>query len=153
MGVQPNAGNGWETANTSLGAFGLASGIKETIIEGGAALTRGTNIYNVNTTCLIRTYGISGAKYLKYSKALGVVGSVVSTGYSVGKVIDQFNAGGWSEVGNKRDVLDASVGILGLGATGLATLGIINPIGWGIGVLIYGGAALIYDAVKNDENR
>lgn len=146
-------GKGWDAANTTLGAYGFGSGIKEAMIEGGAALGRGVKVYNVNTTSMIRTYGVAGAKYLKFSKSLGVVGSVVSTGYSMGKVVDQYNTGGWSEVGSHRDALDAGVGIVGLGATGLAAVGIIsNPIGWGIGigVLIYGGATLIYDAVNND---
>ena len=42
---------------------------------------------------------------------------------------------------------------IGLGATGLAAFGLIsNPVGWGIGIgiLLYGGATLIYDAVNND---
>ena len=151
-GLQQSS-RGWDAANTTLGAFGLASGIKETMIEGGAALTRGTKIYNVNTTSLIRTYGVSGAIYLKYSKALGVAGSVVSTGYSGYNVYEQYNKGGVNEVFQHRDVWDAGVGAAGLGATGLAAFGIIsNPVGWGIGigVLIYGGATLIYDAINND---
>lgn len=154
MGVgNQNGGDGWGAANTTIGALGLASGIKEMMIEGAAALTRGTKIYNVNTTNLIRTYGTSGAKYIKYSKALGVAGSVVSTGYSGYKAYEQYNKGGVNEVFQHRDVWDAGVGVVGLGATGLAAFGIIsNPIGWGIGigVLIYGGATLIYDAVNND---
>lgn len=145
----------WDKINMGMGVFGTASGIKETIIEGGAALNRGINISRVNEFSLIRTYGVSGAKYLKISKTLGVVGSLVTTGYAVGKVIDQYNdAGGWSNVAKHRDVWDAGVGVVGLGATGLAAVGIIsNPVGWciGLGVLIYGGATLIYDAVNDDQ--
>ena len=148
--AKSNGGSGWDATNTTLGALGLASGIKETMIEGGAALTRGAKIYNVNTTSIIRTYGASGAKYLKYSKALGVAGSVVSTGYSGYIVYEQYNKGGANEVFQHRDVWDAGVGTVGLGATGLAAFGIItNPVGWtiGIGALVYGGVTLIYDTV------
>jgi hypothetical protein len=144
---------GWGAASTTLDAFGFASGIKETIIEGGAALSRGINISKVNDVSLIRTYGVSGAKYFKYTKSLGVIGSIATTGYSVGQTINQYNSGGLSEVFSHRDILDAGVGGVGLGASALAAAGLIsNPIGWGIGigVLLYGGVTLIYDAVTEN---
>ncbi len=149
-----NKESNWDKANTIIGAWGLASGVKETMIEGGAALNRSVRIYNINSTSLIRTYGVSGARYLKIIKVAGVAGSVFSTGYSAYKVYDQYNRGNASEVFKHRDVIDAGVGVVGLGATGLAALGMIsNPVGWGIGVgvLIYGGATLIYDAVNNED--
>lgn len=46
------------------------------------------------------------------------------------------------------DVVDLSVGLVGLGSTTLVAVGIIsNPIGWGIGlgVTIYGAGRLAYD--------
>lgn len=145
-------GGGWDAANTTLNAFGFASGIKETIIEGGAALNRGINISKVNDVSLLRTYGASGAKYLKISKGLEIAGSIVTTGYSTGQAINQYNKGGLGEVFSHRDFLDAGVGGIGLGAAGLAYFGLIsNPVGWGIGigVLIYGGTTLIYDAATS----
>ncbi|MNL64269.1 hypothetical protein D3C87_1884690 [compost metagenome] len=59
-----------------------------------------------------------------------------------------------NEVLQHRDFVDAGVGTIGLAATGLVYFGIIsNLVGWGIGlgVLIYGGATLIYDAVNDEE--
>jgi uncharacterized protein RhaS with RHS repeats len=44
---------------------------------------------------------------------------------------------------------------VGLGATALAAAGLIsNPVGWaiGIGVLVYGRATLIYDAVNDKKD-
>lgn len=55
------------------------------------------------------------------------------------------------EVMNHRDFLDTTVGIVGLGTTGLVALGLVsNPVGWaiGIGVLAYGAGTLIYDSVN-----
>jgi hypothetical protein len=77
-----------DEANTTLNAFGFASGIKETIIDGGAALVRGVNISKVNGISILRTYGASGAKYLKFSKGLGIAGSILSTGCTLSKVYD-----------------------------------------------------------------
>ncbi len=80
-------------------------------------------------------------------KGLGVAGSIVSTTYSGYKVVDQFQTGGIQNV-NGWDATDAGVGMLGLGATGLAYFGMIsNPVGWAIGegVLIYSGSRLAYD--------
>lgn len=139
-------GSGWGAANTTMGAFGLATGAKHLMLEGGAALNRGMHISKVNNTSMIRTYGATGAKYLKYSKGLGTFGSVVTTGYAGYKMYELFSDGGVSEVLQHRDILDFGVGIAGVGAA----LMISNPIGWGIGigVLIYGGATLIYDAIN-----
>lgn len=144
----PQNGGGWDAANTTLNAFGFASGIKETIIEGGAALNRGINISKVNHVSILRTYGASGAKYLKISKGLGIVGSIVTTGYSVGQTINQYNTGGMNEVFNNRDVLDATVGMTGLGFAAYGIFVASNPIGWGVGVAVflYGGATMFWDA-------
>jgi hypothetical protein len=78
---------------------------------------------------------------------VAVVGSVLSTGYSTYNVVNQYNAGGIQNV-NGWDATDAGVGMIGLGATGLAYFGMIsNPVGWaiGAGVLIYSGSRLAYD--------
>lgn len=88
------------------------------------------------------------ANYLKVFKTAGVVGSVVTTGYSLSNVHDQAKSGGITEVMQHRDVLDATVGIIGLAATGAAYFGIIsNPVGWaiGAGVLTYYIGTMIYD--------
>jgi hypothetical protein len=85
---------------------------------------------------------------LKISKGLGISGSIVTTGYSLSKVYDQYNApGGLNNVLNHRDVLDAGVGMAGIGTFFFLS----NPVGWGIGagVLIYGGATMIYDAYND----
>ncbi|GAB3417709.1 hypothetical protein GCM10027516_11730 [Niabella aquatica] len=141
-----NGGNSWDAANTTLGAFGLANGAKLTMLEGGAALNRGMGISKVNSISMIRTYGAAGAKYMKYAKGLGVAGSVVTTAYSGYKAFGQYDEGGMSEVFKHRDIWDAGVGAIGVGAAFMLS----NPVGWGIGigVLIYGGATLIYDAVN-----
>jgi hypothetical protein len=137
--------------DVSLNAMGFAMGVKEGIIEGGAALSHRINISSVNDVSIIQTYGSAGAKYLKISKGLGVIGSVITTGYSMAEVSSQYAEGGLHNVLAHRDVVDAGVGKIGLTATAFAALGFIsNPIGWGIGagVLIYGGATMIYDAAK-----
>ena len=86
--------------------------------------------------------------YLKISKAIGVSGSIVTTGYSLSKVYDQYSSpGGLNNVLNHRDVLDAGVGMAGIGAFFFLS----NPVGMGIGsfVLLYGGATMIYDAYED----
>jgi len=86
--------------------------------------------------------------YLKAFKGAGVIGSVITTGYSVNKVFDQAQTGGLNEVFNNRDIYDATVGGIGLAATGAVYFGLMsNPVGWaiGAGVLIYGTGTLIYD--------
>jgi hypothetical protein len=80
-------------------------------------------------------------------RGVAVIGSVLSTGYSTLQVYDQWDDGGIQNV-NGWDATDAGVGLLGLGATGLAYFGLIsNPVGWaiGAGVLIYSGSRLAYD--------
>lgn len=149
---QQSQGGNWDKINTVIGTSSLAFGMKETIIEGGAALNRGINISKVNNISLLRTYGATGAKYLKLFKTFGVAGSIVTTGYSASKVYDQAESGGVNEILKHRDILDAGVGGVGLGAVGLAYFGIIsNPVGWGIGagILIYGGVTLVYDATMS----
>jgi hypothetical protein len=125
-------GGCWDAANTTLNAFGFASGIKETNIEGGAALNRGINISKVNDVSLLRTYGASGAKYLRISKRLGIAGSIVTTGYAVGQTINQYNTGGMNEVFNNRDVLDATIGMTGLGFAAYCIFMASNPVRAGL---------------------
>lgn len=82
------------------------------------------------------------------AKVTGVVAGVVSTGYSIAKVVNQAKQGGANNVLQHRDILDASIGAVGVGSTILAGVGIIsNPVGWaiGIGVLSYSIGTLIYD--------
>ncbi|HNB39773.1 MAG TPA: hypothetical protein PLV97_10885 [Chitinophagales bacterium] len=92
------------------------------------------------------------SKYLSYSKVLGVSVSAITTGYSGYKAYNQYQQSGIKEIFSHRDVLDASIGSIGLGTLGLAYLGLVsNPAGWtiGTGVLIYGGVTLIYDLKKS----
>ncbi len=120
--------------NTIIGAIGFGNDIKNELIS-----------YAGNGNKL----SSSVAKYLKVSRGLVIAGSVITTGYSASLIYDQYQQGGVNEVFQHRDVLDAGVGAVGLGATALATFGLIsNPVGWAIsaGVLIYGGTTLIYDA-------
>jgi hypothetical protein len=134
---QGGGGDGWyDKANTVLGALGFSNDIKNEIIEYAGR---------------IGSMGKSTATYLKYSKGLGIAGSVVTTGFSANNVRNQYNSGGVANVMQHRDVLDASVGTIGLGATTLVAFGMIsNPVGWaiGTGVLIYGGTTLVIDAVN-----
>ncbi len=105
-----------------------------------------------NASTLIKNGFTANQKQQFYCKTC--TKRLVTTGYSVGKVINEHNLGGWSEVAKHRDVYDAGVGAIGLGATGLAYFGLIsNPVGWtiGAGVLIYGGATMIYDAVQENK--
>jgi len=123
----------WAQVNQDVGNFGVANSIKTGLIEMAgetSSLTKAT------------------ANYLKVFKTAGVVGSVVTTGYSLSNVHDQAKSGGITEVMQHRDVLDATVGIIGLAATGAAYFGIIsNPVGWaiGAGVLTYYIGTMIYD--------
>ena len=135
-GVSYDNGDRYKSTMTNFNTFSLGSGMKDAIIEGAIMLNNGAEA----------SVGLS--RYLKISKGLGVVGSVITTGYSTSIVYDQAQKGGLNEVFSHRDVLDAGVGAVGLGATGLAAVGLIsNPVGWGIGigVLVYGGITLISD--------
>lgn len=82
-------------------------------------------------------------------KGTGVFGATVTTSDVYYKTYNQIKTGDLQNALQHRDILDASIGTVGLGATVLATFGIIsNPVGWdiGIGVLGYGIGTLIYDA-------
>jgi hypothetical protein len=127
-------GGGFSSTATTIGAIGFGNDVKNELISfagKGGKLSPGA------------------AKYLNVSKSLGVFGGVVTSAYSSSLVYDQYQQGGVNKVFQHRDVLDSGVGAVGLGAGALATFGLIsNPVGWaiGAGVLIYGGATLIYDA-------
>jgi hypothetical protein len=139
-----------EATSKTLNAFGFASGIKETIIEGGAAISRGIKLSRVNNISILRTYGSYGAKYLRYSKRIGIAGSIITTGYSALKVYDQYaTGGGLKNVFSHRDILDVGVGLAGIGAFFLMS----NPVGWGIGagVMVYGAATMFYDAYHENK--
>ncbi|NLF41623.1 MAG: hypothetical protein GX587_02910, partial [Bacteroidales bacterium] len=90
------------------------------------------------------------AQSMKMANALGrlnIVTGTLGSAYSTGKVISDYNSGGWQNV-NGLDVADAAIGWGGVGVGVLATIGIVsNPVGWvvGIGTGIYFGARLIYD--------
>src|SRR5690606_2866926 len=101
----------WAQVNQDVGNFGVANSIKTGLIEMAgetSSLTKAT------------------ANYLKVFKTAGVVGSVVTTAYSGYNVVEQHNHGGWNEVFQHRDILDVTVGAVGLLATGAAYVGIIS---------------------------
>lgn len=82
-------------------------------------------------------------------KVAGVFGTLITTGIATGEVYSQYKEGGAKNVFHHRAILDAGVGVVGLGGIALTTLGIIsNPVGWGIGigVLVYGAGTMIYVA-------
>ena len=86
--------------------------------------------------------------YLKVFRGAGILGSVMTTGYSGYTAYGQFQEGGLNKVFDNRDIYDATVGGIGLAATGAVYFGLMsNPVGWaiGTGVLIYGAGTLIYD--------
>ena len=145
----------WEEVSKKLGVFGFANDVKMQLIEAGVRNNAGLTIreFNaLNTSAQeIRTLGAlgyTGSKYLTAFKSLGVAASVVTTAYSATKVYDQYQKGGAGEVFNHRDVVDTTVGVIGLGTTALVAIGLVsNPVGWaiGIGVLVYGTGTMIYD--------
>jgi RHS repeat-associated protein len=88
--------------------------------------------------------GENGARILSGAKILGGVAGVITTAYSGYKAYGEYESGGLNNVFSHRDVYDAGVGVIGT----LAVIGVFsNPVGWaiGAGVLVYGGATLIYD--------
>jgi hypothetical protein len=144
-------GGGWDATSKVLNGLGFGAGVKDMVIEGGAALNRGTKIWNVNNTSVIRSYGAAGAKYLKLSKGLGVAGSVVTTLYSGSKVLDQITTPGGINNVKTRDVFDTVIGAAGVGAFFFMSS---NPIGWGVGagVLLYGAGTMIHD-IYQEKNK
>lgn len=123
----------WDKINKKISGFGFANGVKTEMIEQAGkvgTLTKAT------------------ANYLKFFKGVGIVGSAATTAYYGNNVVEQHNKGGWNEVFQHRDILDASVGTAGLIATGAVYFGLMtNPVGLAIGacVLIYGAGTIIYD--------
>jgi hypothetical protein len=156
MKVQSSSTNEfWDNVTGKLGVFGFANDVKIQLFEAGIRNNAGLTIreFNaLNTTAQeLRTLGAlgyTGSKYLSAFKNLGVAASIVTTAYSTAKVYGQYEKGGVNEIFSHRDILDGSVGLIGLGTTGLVALGLIsNPVGWaiGIGVLAYGTGTMIYD--------
>lgn len=102
------------------------------------------NIYKSNG----KVRSAKAAKFAKASrvvKGLSIAGSIISTGISAYEINESLQKG---ESPETLDVVDLSVGLVGLGSTTLVAVGIIsNPIGWGIGlgVTIYGAGRLAYD--------
>jgi len=143
IGVGSNVGTGLSSFDFALGAYSQF-GYNHTTYTTTKGIEK--NIYKPNGE--IRSARAAGvARASNVVRGVAVVGSVLSTGYSTLKVYDQWDAGGIQNV-NGWDATDAGVGMIGLGATGLAYFGMIsNPVGWviGAGVLIYSGSRLAYD--------
>ncbi|CAI8867691.1 RHS repeat-associated core domain-containing protein [Chryseobacterium sp. IT-36CA2] len=141
-----------------LGPLGFANDVKIQLFEAGIRRSAGLTINEFNalnkTAQELRTLGAlgyTGSKYLSVFKNLGVAASIVTTAYSASKVYNQYKEGGASEVFSHRDVVDATVGAIGLGTTALVAVGLVsNPVGWaiGIGVLAYGTGTMIYDLTQ-----
>lgn len=108
----------------------------------------------LNTVLSSFDLGVGATAYKtgsRFISRVGVVGSIVSTGYSVGIVRTQYKQGGISNV-NFWDATDIGVGAIGLGAVGLAAAGLISApvaVGIGIGVSIYTGGRLLIDFIKD----
>ena len=144
------SGSSLKTINDISNGLGFTNEIQSTLISAAVAGRRGMSMLNVNSISYLRV-GADVATYMKYAKGLGVGASVITTAYSSVNVYNQYNKGGLDDVFSHRDILDATVGLTGLGATGLVTLGMIsNPVGWaiGAGVLVYGVSTMAYDALN-----
>lgn len=87
-------------------------------------------------------------KMAKATKFAGTTASVLTTGYSTYKVVNQFNSGGIEKI-DGWDLTDATVGGIGLYASYAVSAGIASgPIGWGtiaVGATIYGIGRLGYE--------
>jgi len=83
-------------------------------------LSLGTTEKLVNYGGGVETLSNFGEKAMKFSKGLGVVGSSVTASYSWYKVYNQYENGGenYSAI-NKKDLADASIGTVGVGAGAL----------------------------------
>ena len=147
-------GGSWGTA---LSVFGLVNYAKTEIIDYAVRSSFKSaqtvkEFGNLRATQKAWRYanvlGKTGSKYLKYAKGVGVVGAAVGTAYSGYSAYDDYSS---SREVNPWDVADFGVGVVGLGSTGLVTLGLIsNPVGWGIGVGvgIYFGYRLVDDYIN-----
>jgi hypothetical protein len=150
--IKPKAqsGGGGSNLGTELSVFDFAAGVYSEYGHNHTTYTatKGIekNIYKANGQ--IRSARAAGfARASNLVRGMAIVGSVLSTGYSTYNVVNQYNAGGIQNV-KGWDATDAGVGMIGLGATGLAYFGMIsNPVGWaiGAGVLIYSGSRLVND--------
>ena len=69
-----------------------------------------------------RTLGKSGAKYLNFAKNLGVAAAVMTSAYSVGKMVGYYQSGGTDSTVLEKTALDVVM-------TGVAFFG---PIGFGV---------------------
>ncbi|WP_263602881.1 RHS repeat-associated core domain-containing protein [Chryseobacterium sp. PET-29] len=148
----------WDGVTKKLGPLSFANDVKIQSFEAAIRRSAGLTINEFNalnkTAQELRTLsalGYTGTKYLSVFKNLGVAASVVTTAYSATKVYNQYQTGGINEVFSHRDVVDTTVGLVGLGTTALVTLGLVsNPVGWaiGIGVLVYGTGTMIYDMTQ-----
>ena len=83
--------------------------------------------------------GKHGLKLLKYSKGIGVVGTVAGVGYSGYKI--------YNGTATTIDYVDAGVGVASLGA---AVFLASNPVGWAIsaGAGVYFAGRFIYDLIE-----
>jgi len=101
---------------------------------------------------LTRAHTLTSLRAAANLSKLNVITSVLSTGYTLGKINSDYQRGGWSNVYN-WDIADATVGVGGLAASGAVYLGLIsNPVGWGIGIGVsaYYGARFLYEYTKDE---
>jgi RHS repeat-associated protein len=120
-----------KTANTGIGAFGVGNGLKDQLFDYAVR----TNYKSARTYSQFNnlrqtqkawrynhTLGKTGANYLKYSKGLGAAGAVLSTGYSVGNMVNYYNNGGQGSDVMIKTGLDVAMTIVGF----------MGPVGFGI---------------------
>lgn len=113
----------WERINKGIAGFGFANDIKLQMIEYAVR----NNFKSANSALefnalratqqewrIVNTLGKNGAKYLKVAKGLGTIASVATTAYSSYQVYEQYNQGGVNTVLEHRDILDATVGTVGV---------------------------------------
>lgn len=123
---------GWAAdANTGIGAFNVANGLKSELIDYAVrsnykSARTSSEFNNLRTSQqawrTTNTLGKTGARYLKYVKGFGYVGAGLTTTYSAANAgMYYYNGGTDWQVGTKAtlDVIMTGVGFLG-------------PIGFGI---------------------
>ena len=144
--AQGSGGVNWDNASNCVSVVGNGS---ESLAYAAGESERFNGKYAYRNMAQIeaaaaKTFGTIA----RYAKGFGIVTNVLTTGYSAGKVINQFSNGGVQNI-NGWDAADAAVGGLGLYAGYALSIGLASgPIGWGViatAATIYGVGRLTYD--------
>jgi len=102
------------------------------------------NIFKSNGT-VRSARALRYAKTSRFIKLTGVASTVFLTGVATANIIYDISNNNTVSI---KDIVDGSVGLVGLAGFGLSSAGIIsNPAGWaiGAGVALYGWGSLWYD--------